>query len=139
MPVRTLEEALLNSKTSRWSVACNKETGMPLVNIVKKNGKNYKEIVCNANGFVKPTEMVAILGPSGSGKTSLLNTLSQRSSLSGGSFTAGDIQINGRNLRNDDFGKIGAFVQQDDVLMATMTPYECLKFACRLATSLNPE
>jgi len=42
-------------------------------------------------------------------------------------------------MRRDDFGKIGAFVQQDDILMSTMTPYECFKFACRLATTLKPD
>ena len=60
--------------------------------------------------------MVAIMGPSGSGKTSLLNTLSQRIGLSQGSFTRGDITINGREVDRGDYGKVGAFVQQDDVL-----------------------
>ena len=60
--------------------------------------------------------MVAIMGPSGSGKTSLLNTLSQRIGLSQGSFTRGDITINAREVDHGDYGKVGAFVQQDDVL-----------------------
>ena len=55
--------------------------------------------------------MVAIIGPSGSGKTSLLNALSQRISLSGGSYLEGDVSINGRTLTGNDFGKVGAFVQ----------------------------
>jgi|APCry1669190731_1035312.scaffolds.fasta_scaffold84997_1 ATP-binding cassette subfamily G (WHITE) protein 2 len=54
--------------------------------------------------------MVAILGPSGSGKTSLLNVLSQRISLSGGSYWSGEVRVNGRNMKNGDFGKIAAFV-----------------------------
>ena len=62
--------------------------------------------------------MVAIMGPSGSGKTSLLNVLSQRSStLSKGSFVEGKVSINDRDLEIGDFGKIAAFVQQDDVLI----------------------
>lgn len=60
--------------------------------------------------------MVAILGPSGSGKTSLLNVLSQRSSLSGGSYTEGELKLNGKVMEKTDFGKMAAFVQQDDVL-----------------------
>ena len=60
--------------------------------------------------------MVAILGPSGSGKTSLLNALSQRIGLSKGSYMHGEIKINGRELKKGDYGKVGAFVQQDDVL-----------------------
>ena len=64
--------------------------------------------------------MVAIIGPSGSGKTSLLNALSQRISLSGGSYLTGNVSINGRSLEKGDFGKMGAFVQQDDVLQSTV-------------------
>lgn len=51
------------------------------------------------------------MGPSGSGKTSLLNVIAQRASLSGGSYSNGSIKVNGRALKNKDFGKIAAFVQ----------------------------
>ena len=79
------------------------------------------------------------MGPSGSGKTSLLNVLSQRSRLSNGSYIKGDTSVNGRVLNSGDFGKIGAFVQQDDVLMQTFTPKELLTFACRIRTSYDGE
>ena len=82
--------------------------------------------------------MVAILGPSGSGKTSLLNTLSQRVSLSRGSFLGegGSIRINGREMGKADYGKIGAYVQQDDVLQETYSGRECFEFAARIRTNL---
>ena len=54
--------------------------------------------------------MVAIIGPSGSGKTTLLNVISQRTGLSGGSFTKGEVSVNGRHLANGDFGKVAAYV-----------------------------
>ena len=57
------------------------------------------------------------MGPSGSGKTSLLNVLSQRTRLSKGSYMNGHVSVNDRVLDSNDFGKIGAFVQQDDVLV----------------------
>lgn len=77
--------------------------------------------------------MVAILGPSGSGKTSLLNVISQRQSLSGGSYMTGSVKINGRVLKKDgDFGKIAAFVQQDDVLQQTLNCEELFRFACKI-------
>jgi ABC-type multidrug transport system ATPase subunit len=37
---------------------------------------------------------------------------------------------------SNDFGKIGAFVQQDDILVETMTPRESFEFAAKLRTSL---
>jgi len=60
--------------------------------------------------------MIAILGPSGSGKTSLLNVLSQREDLSVGSKLLGELKLNGKVMQKGDFGKMGAFVQQDDIL-----------------------
>ena len=76
--------------------------------------------------------MVAILGPSGSGKTSLLNCLSQRINLSSGSMKEGHTSIHERELNNGDYGKVGAFVQQDDVLQATYTVRELLEFAASI-------
>lgn len=81
--------------------------------------------------------MVAIMGPSGSGKTSLLNVISQRSTLSSGSFVQGSVEINDRTLDPGDFGKMGAFVQQDDVLVQTLTPKELLTFAAKMKTNLS--
>ena len=83
--------------------------------------------------------MVAILGPSGSGKTSLLNALSQRLGLSYKSYLNGSIKINGKELSHGDYGKVGAFVQQDDVLQATSTVKELMEFAARIRTNLNEE
>lgn len=42
-------------------------------------------------------------------------------------------------VQRGDFGKIGAFVMQDDILIETMTVYECFVFAQRMRTSLNKE
>lgn len=88
----------------------NPVNGLPIPRVEYKGKKIFKQVVSCAAGFVKPGEMVAILGPSGSGKTSLLNVLSQRCSLSGGSYWSGSVRVNGRSLENGDFGKIAAFV-----------------------------
>ena len=76
--------------------------------------------------------MIAILGPSGSGKTSLLNVLSQREDLSVGSKLLGELKLNGKVMQKGDFGKMGAFVQQDDILYEVMTPYELFEFAYKI-------
>mmetsp|Transcript_36401 Transcript_36401/g.55871 ORF Transcript_36401/g.55871 Transcript_36401/m.55871 type:complete len:91 (+) Transcript_36401:485-757(+) len=81
--------------------------------------------------------MLAIMGASGSGKTSLLNILGQRLDLSRGSKVNGEILCNGRRVNKGDFGKLGAFVMQDDILIETMTPFESFCFAARLRTSLS--
>jgi len=97
-------------------VYSNPANGLPIQRVEWKGNKIFKQVVSCSAGFVKPGEMVAIMGPSGSGKTSLLNVLSQRQSLSGGSYLSGSVKINGRQLVKGDFGKVAAFVQQDDIL-----------------------
>ena len=50
-----------------------------------------------------------------------------------------DIRCNNVSIKKGDFGKIGAFVMQDDILIETMTPYESFVFAARLRTNLSEE
>ena len=115
--------------------------------IIKKNfqvkvyqdGKNpnNKMILNKMSGYAKPGEMVAIMGASGSGKTSLLNILGQRLDLSKGAAIEGSIKCNSLEVKNGDFGKLGAFVMQDDILIETMTPFESFCFEAKLRTNLD--
>ena len=75
------------------------------------------------------------MGPSGSGKTSLLNVIAGRQIISKGSTFSGSVTVNGRDLKKDDFGKFAAFVQQDDILIATQTPLESFIFAAKLTSN----
>ena len=72
------------------------ESGLPVPQHILKGKNHFKQVLQKNSGYVKPSELVAIMGPSGSGKTSLLNVISQRSNLSKGSFTDGSIFLNGR-------------------------------------------
>ena len=88
------------------------------------------------NGRIRNGDFVAIMGPSGSGKTSLLNMLACRYALVNSSKKCtqeGKMTLNGSPLTKDEFGKLGAYVQQDDLLIETMTPKECFMFAARMA------
>jgi ABC-type multidrug transport system ATPase subunit len=80
---------------------------------------------------------MAVMGASGSGKTSLLNVLGQRLGLSIGSTMSGEVRCNDRKMASSDFGKFGAFVQQDDVLLETFSPVESFRFAAKLRTTLS--
>jgi len=80
---------------------------------------------------------MAVMGASGSGKTSLLNVLGQRLGLSVGSTMSGEVRCNDRKMASNDFGKFGAFVQQDDVLLETFSPVESFRFAAKLRTTLS--
>ena len=98
-------------------------------------GGQMKQILKDSSGYVKPNESVAIMGPSGSGKTSLLNIIAQRMRVSYGSKMTGEVLVNNQKLTKEQFGLISAYVQQDDVLVETMTPREQLTFACRMTTN----
>lgn len=77
------------------------------------------------------------MGASGSGKTSLLNILGQRLDMTKNCKINGKIRCNALEVANGDFGKLGAFVMQDDILIETMSPYESFCFAATLRTSLS--
>jgi len=69
-----------------------------------------KQILHNVTGYARPGEMVAVMGASGSGKTSLLNILGERLDVSSQAEVSRDVKVNGQELKNGDFGKLGAFV-----------------------------
>jgi len=79
------------------------------------------------------------MGGSGSGKSSFLNIIGARLALSPGCTSSGKVMVNNRVVRPVDFGKFGAFVQQDDILLDAFTVEETLRFAAKLKTSLNYE
>ena len=49
----------------------------------------------------------------------------------------GNIFVNGTRYGSKEFSEFGAFVQQDDVLLGSMTPRELFVFACRMRTTLT--
>ena len=101
------------------------------------------QILKGVTGTVKPGEFLAIIGASGSGKTTLLSYLSGKNFAKNLS-AKGEVTLNGKPRDEVDYTKFTAFVQQDDVLMETLTvkgPFifiinlifiECLLFAANL-------
>ena len=73
------------------------------------------------------------MGSSGAGKTSLLNMLSDRIRRTSDNKIEGNIRINDTTeLTQEVFGKVGAYIMQDDVLYSHFTPREALRFAAKL-------
>jgi ABC-type multidrug transport system ATPase subunit len=96
--------------------------------IFRPRPRPMKRILHHVDGSVSPGEMVAILGPSGSGKTTLLNLLAGR--VSSGVVT-GSILANGEK-RSKFYYTNMAYVEQDDLMFATLTVFETLLVAARL-------
>ena len=76
---------------------------------------------------------------SGAGKTTMLNYLSGKM-LAHELKPEGETLINGRPTESyKNYLEFTAFVQQEDVLMETLTVRECLEYAAMLKFSSNPE
>ena len=54
-----------------------------------------------------------------------------------GGHAEGCVKINGETIGKGDYAKLGAYVQQDDVLVDVLTPRELLEFACRMRTAYD--
>lgn len=104
------------------------------------NGVKMRTIVDNFSGVARPNEIIGLLGPSSGGKTVLMNIFSCRLNAPKGSIYNRNVYVNNDvPLARDLFGKIAAYVMQDDVLLETLTPCECLSFAANLRLSCSQE
>ena len=109
------------------------------LDIQTKSKKNFRSILHHVSGIVKPGEFLAIIGASGAGKTTLLNYLSGKM-LAHNLEANGSTTINGKSTKeSQNYLEFTAFVQQDDVLMETMTVQECLQYAARFKFSSDPD
>lgn len=59
--------------------------------------------------------------------------------MSKGTRINATIKCNDKEIGAGDFGKLGAFVMQDDILIETLTPFESFIFAAKLRTNLSHE
>lgn len=74
---------------------------------------------------------MVLMGPSGSGKTTLLNVLAHRNSA--GASVEGDIVVNGQKVSLSTFRQLSSYVEQEDVLVGSLTVEETLHFAAQLS------
>lgn len=104
------------------------------------NGRTMRTVVWNLTGMARPNEIVGLIGPTASGKTVLLNIFSDRLHPPTGGVYKRNVYVNRHvPLTRDLFGKIGAYVMQDDVLLETLTPLESVQFSASLRLSGTKE
>ena len=109
------------------------------VSITVAGDASGKKILSNVSGIVKPGQFLAIIGASGAGKTTLLNYLSGKM-LAHELIPEGVTLINGKSTKIDqNYLEFTAFVQQEDILMETLTVMECLEYAALLKYSADPK
>ncbi|QVM09134.1 hypothetical protein D8B26_003800 [Coccidioides posadasii str. Silveira] len=105
------------------------------VNVKDRQTKKRKSILSDTSGYVNQGELMVLMGPSGSGKTTLLNVLAHRNSSLGAASVEGHILVNGRKVPLETFRRISTYVEQEDVLIGSLTVEETLYFAAQLSLS----
>ncbi|KAJ2651813.1 hypothetical protein GGH99_007625, partial [Coemansia sp. RSA 1285] len=88
-----------------------------------------RRVLSNISGSIYPGELVAIMGSSGAGKTTLLNVLAGR--VQGGRLY-GNIRFNGTKRNPREFKRMLAYVEQEDLMYATLTVKETLTVSAKL-------
>ncbi|RUS17489.1 hypothetical protein BC937DRAFT_89917 [Endogone sp. FLAS-F59071] len=88
-----------------------------------------KPVLASVSGLVQPGEMLAIMGPSGAGKSSFLDILARKPKR--GTVT-GSVLINNAIPARRQFKKLAGYVDQEDVLMGTLTVRETLMYSALL-------
>ncbi|KAN0063089.1 FAD-dependent urate hydroxylase [Thecaphora frezii] len=88
-----------------------------------------KPLLEGIHGSVRPGEVMAIVGASGAGKTTFLDLLARREKRG---VASGTVLVNGRQMSDADFKRVVGFVDQEDLLMETLTVYETVLYSALL-------
>ncbi|KAI8984711.1 P-loop containing nucleoside triphosphate hydrolase protein [Mycotypha africana] len=90
---------------------------------------NRKVVLQDACGFVQAGQVMAIMGPSGAGKTTLLDILAKRTKAG---VSSGSIYLNGQTLDHSHYKKLIGYVDQEEVMIPTLTVYETILYSALL-------
>jgi ABC-type multidrug transport system ATPase subunit len=102
-----------------------------------KTDKGEKHILKGVSGYALHGEFLVLMGSSGAGKTTLLNILSRRLEKSSDIQISGSVFANSQSIEDISYENYIGYVTQEDLLIPTMTVFECLLFVTRLKTKYN--
>lgn len=113
-------------------------TKLSFENIQFCSASDQVSILNGIYGVVKPGNILGIIGGSGSGKTTLLDILACKEK---NGKLRGEICVNDRMTCRKELKRIYGFVEQDDVLMGSLTVKETLIYTAflRLPSSMSKE
>ncbi|XP_051471574.1 ATP-binding cassette sub-family G member 5 isoform X2 [Apus apus] len=102
----------------------------PWWNVSLYNKKWTRQILKDVSFHIESGQMMGILGNSGSGKTTLLDAISGR--LGHKDNFIGEVYVNGRQLKREQFRDCFSYVPQSDTLLSFLTVQESLTYTALL-------
>ncbi|XP_067149243.1 ATP-binding cassette sub-family G member 5 isoform X4 [Apteryx mantelli] len=103
----------------------------PWWNIPLYHKKWTRQILKDVSFHIESGQIMGILGNSGSGKTTLLDAVSGRLEHKDNFF--GEVYVNGRQLKKEQFKDCFSYVPQNDTLLSFLTIQESLTYTALLA------
>lgn len=91
--------------------------------------ENNSKILEGVSGSVQAGELLAIMGGSGAGKTTLLDILAKKHKRG---HVSGEIYLNGTEIDDTKYKQMIGFVDQNDLLMPTLTVHETVLYSALL-------
>ncbi|KAJ1564397.1 hypothetical protein HK405_014974, partial [Cladochytrium tenue] len=88
-----------------------------------------KAVLRDVTGTASVGKVFSIMGPSGAGKTTLLDLLAGKTKSG---VTAGAVTVGGEVATEDQLRELVGYVDQEDLLLSTMTVRETLLFSAEL-------
>ena len=111
---------------SSLTVVTEPVSGGRCCGLLKGKARPARTILDDVSGVARPGEVLAIMGASGAGKSTLLNTLLFRNLA--GLKVSGERRANSQVVSPTSLTAVSAYVQQDDLLIGTLTVREHLTF-----------
>ncbi|NXC19780.1 ABCG5 protein, partial [Corythaeola cristata] len=102
----------------------------PWWNVSLYRKKWTKQILKDVSFHIESGQIMGILGNSGSGKTTLLDSISGRLGYKDNFF--GEVYVNGRQLKKEQFRDCFSYVPQSDTLLSFLTIQESLTYTALL-------
>ncbi|NWJ00364.1 ABCG5 protein, partial [Crypturellus undulatus] len=103
----------------------------PWWNLPSYRKKWTRQILKDVSFHVESGQIMGILGNSGSGKTTLLDAVAGRLEHKDSFF--GEVYVNGRQLKKEQFKDCFSYVPQNDTLLSFLTVQESLTYTALLA------
>ncbi|XP_017667125.1 PREDICTED: ATP-binding cassette sub-family G member 5 isoform X2 [Lepidothrix coronata] len=111
-------------------MVCSRERVGPWWNFSLYCKKWTRQILKDVSFHIESGQIMGILGNSGSGKTTLLDAISGRLTYKDSFF--GEVYVNGRQLKKEQFRDCFSYVPQSDTLLSFLTVQESLTYTALL-------